>query len=147
MSFDQAVRSGFANYANFSGRASRSAYWWWALFALIIGAVARGLDTWLGLGGLATSLGTFGPISAVAGLALILPNWAAFTRRLHDTDRSGWWWLLMLLPLIGWIVLIYFLASAGTPGPNRYGPPPRDALSVGSVPADGSEMVSPVQRT
>ncbi len=45
-------------------------------------------------------------------------------RRLHDTDRSGWWWLIGIIPIIGWIILIFFLASPGTPGENRYGPPP-----------------------
>lgn len=139
MRFSQAVRSGFANYANFGGRASRSAYWWFALFALVVGWAARGLDSWLGLGGLATSTGTLGPISALVSLVLVLPTWAVFARRMHDTDRSGWWWLLMLVPVVGWIVLIYFLASAGTPGPNRYGPPPLDAPSAARAPARSSE--------
>jgi uncharacterized membrane protein YhaH (DUF805 family) len=64
------------------------------------------------------------PLNTLSGLALLLPNLAVAVRRLHDTDRSGWWLLIALLPLIGLIVLIVFFCIRGTPGPNRFGPDP-----------------------
>ena len=66
----------------------------------------------------------FGVLSGIASLALFLPNLAVGVRRLHDTDRSGWWVLISVIPIIGWIVLLVFLVSSGTPGGNRFGPPP-----------------------
>ncbi len=127
MNFVDAVRSGFNNYANFSGRALRSEYWWWVVFVWIAGVVARILDSVLGLSVYQTTAGGFeqsvGPIASVLSLALIIPGLAVLVRRLHDTDRSGWWFWLVIIPVIGWIMLIVFLATSGTPGPNRYGPP------------------------
>ncbi len=64
------------------------------------------------------------PFSPIWGLATFLPSLAMGVRRLHDTDRSGWWWLLSFIPLIGIIVLIVFWCSEGTRGPNRFGPDP-----------------------
>ena len=61
------------------------------------------------------------PLSMVASLALLLPNLAVAARRLHDTDRSGWWLLLSLIPIIGTLVLLYFLVLRGTEGSNRFG--------------------------
>ena len=126
MSFVDAVRSGFNNYANFSGRALRSEYWWWVVFVWIAGIVARLVDSVLGWSVYQnTAYGvqqSAGPLAAIVGLALIIPGLAVLVRRLHDTDHSGWWFWLVIIPIIGWIVLIFFLASAGTPGPNRYGP-------------------------
>jgi uncharacterized membrane protein YhaH (DUF805 family) len=127
MSFSEAVRSGFSNYANFSGRASRSAYWWWALFNFLVSLAAQILDTWLGFApvGMETNYGLrTGLLTALVGLALFLPSLAVAVRRLHDTERSGWWLLIVLIPIIGWLVLIFFFVTPGTPGPNRYGPPP-----------------------
>ena len=127
MSFVEAVRSGFNNYANFSGRALRSEYWWWVVFVWIASAVASIIDRALGWRVYETTVNGMqqgsGPVAAIVGLALIIPGLAVLVRRLHDTDHSGWWFWLVIIPIIGWIVLIFFLASAGTPGPNRYGPP------------------------
>lgn len=126
MSFGEAIRSGFDNYANFSGRASRSAYWWWALFNFLVSLAAQILDRALGLGpvGADTTYGLrAGVITGLLGLALLLPSLAVGVRRLHDTDRSGWWILIVIIPIIGWLVLIFFFVTPGTPGPNRYGPP------------------------
>ena len=126
MNFVDAVRSGFNNYANFSGRALRSEYWWWVVFVWIAGLVANIIDSALGWRVYETTVNGIqqgsGPIAAIVGLALIIPGLAVLVRRLHDTDRSGWWFWLIIIPIIGWIVLIVFLASTGTPGPNRYGP-------------------------
>jgi uncharacterized membrane protein YhaH (DUF805 family) len=74
-----------------------------------------------------------GLITGIVALALLIPSWAVLVRRLHDTNRSGWWWLLVFIPIIGWIILIVFLASEGTPGPNRYGPSPSGPLGQGAA--------------
>ena len=131
MSFGEAVRSGFDNYVNFNGRASRSAYWWWVLFGLLVSLAARVLDGLVGSNivrynqyGMA-----IGIISSLVGLALLLPSISVLVRRLHDTNRSGWWYWIAIIPIIGWLVLLFFLVGPGTPGNNRFGPPPSDALS------------------
>jgi len=123
MTFGDAVRSGFENYATFSGRASRAAYWWWFLFALLVSIVCNIID----YGILGTSI-----LSPLVGLALFLPNLAVGVRRLHDTGHSGWWILIVLIPIIGFIVLLIFLLTQGDPEPNEYGPPPTDG---GAAPA------------
>ncbi|MFM8998929.1 MAG: DUF805 domain-containing protein [Actinomycetota bacterium] len=110
MSFGDAIRTCLRKYADFTGRARRSEYWWFILFTFIAEGVAS------------TAFGdNFG--GAVA-LAFFLPTLAAAVRRLHDADHSAWSLLLILLPLIGWTVLIVWLATAGTGSENRYGPPP-----------------------
>ena len=133
MSFVEAVRSGFNNYANFSGRALRSEYWWWVVFVWIAGIIASIIDRALGWSIYETTMygvqQSSGPVAAIVSLAVLIPGLAVLVRRLHDTDRSGWWFWLVLIPIIGWIVLIIFLASSGTPGPNKYGPP-RDGSAL-----------------
>jgi uncharacterized membrane protein YhaH (DUF805 family) len=129
MTFGEAIQSGFSNYANFNGRAPRSAYWWWWLFTVLVSLVAQFLDRGLGLAPMAMEPNyglRAGLISGIASLVLLLPSLAVAVRRLHDTDRSGWWLLIAIIPIIGWLVLIFFFASPGTLGPNRYGPPPHD---------------------
>lgn len=130
MGFGDAVRSGFSNYVNFEGRASRSEYWWWIVFTILAALVASILELLLGLRPIIEET-AFGPLYGLVTIALFLPTLAVAVRRLHDTDRSGWWYLLILIPLIGMIVLIVFLASSGTPGPNRFGPPPGGAGMTG----------------
>ena len=127
MGFTAAIRSGFDHYVKFDGRASRSAYWWWALFVFIVGIVANVLDGVFGLQQFREFNGQMyaagGVISGIATLALLLPNLSVTIRRLHDTDRSGWWWFIVIFPVIGWIIYLYFMIARGTPGPNRFGPP------------------------
>ena len=127
MGFTAAIRSGFDHYVKFDGRASRSAYWWWALFVFIVGIVANVLDGVFGLQQFREFNGQMyaagGVISGLAPLALLLPNLSVTIRRLHDTDRSGWWWFIVIFPVIGWIIYLYFMIARGTPGPNRFGPP------------------------
>jgi uncharacterized membrane protein YhaH (DUF805 family) len=98
------------------------------LFGVLVSRVTRVLDGLLGSSIVRTTqYGTevgVGIISSLVGLALLLPSIAVLVRRLHDTDRSGWWYWIVLIPILGWLVLLYFLVSAGTPGANRYGPPP-----------------------
>jgi uncharacterized membrane protein YhaH (DUF805 family) len=139
MGFADAIRSGFRKYGNFSGRASRSEYWWWVVFALLVAVVAAVLDGLLFPGSIRGPY-SVGVITVITSIALLLPGLAVSVRRLHDTDRSGWWLLLEVIPFIGWIVLLFFLASPGTLGVNRFGPPP---TSVGSLPGYDSRPATP----
>ena len=119
MTFSEAVRSGFDHYVKFDGRASRPAFWWWALFAFLVGLVANIIDLAIG-----SSI-----LSALVGLALFLPGLSVSIRRLHDTNRTGWWVLISLIPLIGLIVLIVFWVQESDAGANHFGPPPVPATT------------------
>jgi uncharacterized membrane protein YhaH (DUF805 family) len=114
VSFADAVRDGFSKYVTFSGRSSRSAYWWWALFGLLAVVAAYIVDA---------ILGTFPLFYAILALGLLLPNLAVTVRRLHDTGRSGWWILIALIPFVGGIVLLVFTLLASE-GPNQWGSAP-----------------------
>jgi uncharacterized membrane protein YhaH (DUF805 family) len=118
MTFFEAISSGFRNYVGFSGRASRSEFWYWILFTVLVSIVTSIIDLEV------LSSSSISPFSSIWSLVTFLPSLAMGVRRLHDTDRSGWWWLLSFIPLIGIIVLIVFWCSAGTRGPNRFGPDP-----------------------
>jgi uncharacterized membrane protein YhaH (DUF805 family) len=124
MSFGQAVSTVFSKYATFSGRARRSEYWWWYLFVTLVYIVANIIDRAAGLTYGDTTYGG-GWIASIAALALLLPNIAVAVRRLHDTGRTGWWLLIGLVPLIGWIVLLYFFLL-DSENDNQYGPYPKD---------------------
>jgi uncharacterized membrane protein YhaH (DUF805 family) len=129
MGFQTAVRTVFANYATFEGRARRAEYWWWVLFTAIARAVLRILDgSALHMGGGEMGMGrwmqTPGPLAGLFTLAVLVPSLAVAVRRLHDTGRSGWWLLLVLIPVVGWIVLLVFMVEAGEKTANAYGPDP-----------------------
>ena len=96
MTFQESIRVCFSKYADFNGRADRSEYWWFVLFIVIVS--------------LATSM-VSSVLSGLFSLGTLLPSIAAATRRLHDTNRSGWWQLMLIIPVIGAIVLIVFLAQ------------------------------------
>jgi uncharacterized membrane protein YhaH (DUF805 family) len=120
MGFTDAVRVCLQKYADFSGRGRRSEYWYFALFNLLVAIAAGILDAILG-----TDFDTgSGLIGLLASLALLLPGLAAGVRRLHDTTRSGWWILIGLIPIIGWIILIVFYVQDSHPD-NQYGPNPK----------------------
>ena len=152
MEFKEAVRTCLSKYATFSGRASRSEYWWFYLFNGLVGVAAGLLDLLISRGNPDVQV-----IGGLVGLALLLPNIAVFSRRLHDTDRSGWWMMLVFAPfaallglglggLLGvtpgsggfsalmiplllaafaaFVVLFLWLIRRGTDGPNRFGPDP-----------------------
>ena len=121
MTFGEAIKSGFDNYANFSGRASRRAFWWWFLFGVLVGIGANIIDA---------ILGSYPVFSGIAGLALLVPDLAIGVRRLHDTGRTGWWILIALIPVIGFIVLLIFYLEHGDEGENEYGPPPPDKAAA-----------------
>lgn len=103
-------------YVDFSGRARRTEYWMFLLFNLVIAMV---------LGVVEFLLGTMGALGAVFALAILLPSIAVGVRRLHDTDRSGWWLLIAFTPIVGTIVLLVFLLLDSSPGENRFGSSPK----------------------
>jgi len=113
MDFATAVKTVvMQKYANFSGRAIRSEYWWFILAYIIAYLVLAIVDYVLG-----AQL-----LTAILSLGLLIPSIAVGVRRLHDLDKSGWWLLLGFVPIIG-LILIYWFAQPGTPGANRFGPP------------------------
>ncbi len=139
MSFMDSIKTCFGKYATFAGRASRSEFWWFMLFLLVSTVVLSFVDTVVfGPRDVMTMATTDSfeqgmsfnfswnpqPITAVFMLVTLLPNISVMVRRLHDTGRSGGWWFIGLIPMIGLIVLIIFTASKGTDGDNAYGPDP-----------------------
>lgn len=126
MSFQDSVKICLSKYADFSGRARRSEYWWFFLFNVLVSIVASIIDAILG-----TRSGNFGVIEGIASLALLLPGLAVGARRLHDTTKSGWWLLIGLIPCVGLIVLIIFFVQDSHPD-NKYGPSPKGAGAGGA---------------
>lgn len=104
-----------------AGRARRSEYWWVALLGLLVLVAVGLLDGTRADEGYAPD----GPVSGVAAIVIALSTLSLAVRRLHDTDRSGWWLLLALVPGLGWIPLTVFFVLPGTEGANRFGPSPR----------------------
>ena len=104
MTFIESIRTCFSKYADFNGCASRPEYWWLILFNVVVSGVLYRTNVWL---------------DSVFTLATFLPTIAVTARRLHDTNRSGWWQLLTFVPLIGWIVLIIWYCERPV-RPNRF---------------------------
>ncbi len=109
------------NYIGFRGRARRKEYWMFILVNIVLTGVLGIVDKILGL----QLGGGEGVLTTVYGVLIFLPWWVVQFRRLHDTDRSAWWLLLLLIPVIGWLVIIAFNCQSGTPGENRFGPDPK----------------------
>jgi len=109
-------------YTLFTGRARRSEYWYFVLVNLVIALVLGMVD------GVLRRMVGMGPLGMLYGLAVLVPSIAVAIRRLHDTDRSGWWVLLGLVPIVG-LVLIWFLAQDTMASTNRYGQNPKLALA------------------
>jgi uncharacterized membrane protein YhaH (DUF805 family) len=116
MTFSEAVKSGLDNYANFRGRSSRPAYWWWFLFVLLAS---------IGAGIIDVAIGTFA-IRVIVDLALLIPGLAVAVRRLHDINKSGWWIFIFIIPIVGFILWLVWFLREGDAGDNEYGPPPAD---------------------
>ncbi len=102
-------------YAEFNGRARRSEFWYYTLFNLIVSMGLGMMDTFTGIGFL----------SGLYALVVIIPGIAVAIRRLHDSGKSGWWLLVILVPFVGWVILIYFLVKDSQPFDNLYGPSPK----------------------
>lgn len=127
MGFSDAVRSVLTNYATFRGRAPRSEFWWFVLFTLIANLVLGLVDSLIVapiLGFSPFSDNGARPLSALFSLAIFVPSLAVGARRLHDTGRSAWWLLIGLVPLIGWLIFVYFAAQRSEAVTTEYGPPP-----------------------
>ena len=107
-------------YAVFTGRARRKEYWMFVLISVLIAIGLAVLDVVLGL-----RVGGKGLLSTLYSLGVLIPALAVAVRRLHDTNRSGWWLLLGLLPVVGSLVLLVFFVLDSTPGTNRFGPNPK----------------------
>jgi uncharacterized membrane protein YhaH (DUF805 family) len=120
MGFGQAISAGFSNYVNFSDRASRSEFWYWVLFIFVAVVVTVIIDRVLFERGILTGL---------FYLAVLIPNLSIQIRRLHDLDRTGWWWFLGLIPIVGGIILLIWYCTKGTDGQNRFGPDPLGGLA------------------
>jgi hypothetical protein len=134
MNFTTSVQTCLHQYATFSGRASRSQYFYFSLFNLIalislvlfgvcFGTLLWGADHSFVVEGFALGSGLLlsAFLSALFALLMALPNWAVSVRRLHDSDKSGWWLLLGLLPYVGSLIVLVLLLLPSTNGPNRYG--------------------------
>ncbi|HEY3917094.1 MAG TPA: DUF805 domain-containing protein [Stellaceae bacterium] len=118
MNFFDAIKTCFTKYADFTGRAARPEYWWFFLFCIIVQLCLRVL--WM-------------PLEIVFGIAILLPALAVGARRLHDTDRSGWWLLIDFVPVVGWIVLLVWFCQKSEPVANRFGPPPLPQEAVAAA--------------
>ncbi|WP_348812268.1 DUF805 domain-containing protein [Flavobacterium maritimum] len=113
----------FENYANFSGRARRSEYWYYTLANTILAILAMILDN---VAGLAFGNIGYGPLYSVIALGTIIPGLAVLVRRLHDVGKSGWFFFIILIPIIGSIWLLVLLCTEGESGTNQYGADPKN---------------------
>ena len=113
MDFLTAIKTCFSKYADFTGRARRSEFWFWSLFTFIVVVLLCCIPVigWI--------------LLPIAGIAFIIPSLAVGARRLHDTGKSGWWWLINLIPTVGTIILIVFWVQDSNAGENQYGANPK----------------------
>lgn len=111
------------NYANFNGRARRSEYWGFVLFNIL---VSMGIGFVLGALSILLDMPNLGGLLYIYTLASFLPALAVGVRRLHDIGKSGWYYLVGLIPLLGTIVLIYWFCQEGQAFENEYGPNPKE---------------------
>jgi uncharacterized membrane protein YhaH (DUF805 family) len=112
--FADAVRGAFTHPLTLRGRASRSAFWWFQLLAVIAYAVVSVISDRSTVAGIILDI--------IIGIPMLVINIALAVRRLHDSDHTGWWWWIGFVPLVGWIIAIVFYLLPSTPGPNRYAP-------------------------
>jgi uncharacterized membrane protein YhaH (DUF805 family) len=132
VNFDAAIRDGLSKYANFNGRSSRSAYWWFVLFSVLVYIATEIVDAVINTPA----------FTALAIIGLFLPSLAVLVRRLHDTDRSGWWVLISFVPFVGSIVLIVFACIDSGP-PNKYGDGPDNGGNLTVVSPGGGAFPPP----
>lgn len=131
MNFSESIKSGFSKFDTWQGRSSRSEFWNFFLFQIIVLIAATILDNVFGTDFKVTNPATgeeqslvYGYLYTLAAVVMFLPNLAVLIRRFHDTNHSGWWYWLILVPLVGAIVLLIWLCSRGTDGTNRFGEDP-----------------------
>ena len=116
MTFQKSIETCFKKYFVFDGRAKRSEFWWFVLFCFLLGIVTAFLDVVV----LGYTWEQYGPINTIAQLGVFIPSLSVGARRLHDTNRSGWWQLL-ILTIVGIILLIVWFASEGKKKKNKFG--------------------------
>ena len=117
MSFMDATKSGIGKSFTFSGRSSRSEYWWWVLAGILFQIICAIIAV---LGNVA--------VTAIFPILLVIPTTTMIVRRLHDLEKSGWWFLIVLIPLVGILYLIYLFIQEGDMNENIYGPIPTNIL-------------------
>tara|TARA_B100002019_G_scaffold274978_1_gene272426 strand:- start:196 stop:570 length:375 start_codon:yes stop_codon:yes gene_type:complete len=118
MDFQTSIKTCFNKYAVFSGRASRSEFWFFVLFGFLGGIISSIIDVMI----LGYPFEEVGPINLIFTIALMIPSISVAARRLHDINKSGWWQLLWIT-IIGGILLIIWYATDGERKKNRFGPP------------------------
>lgn len=119
MTFREAIENVLTNYANFSGRARRSEYWLFSLFTCVVSTVLSVLTT-------VTEVGFFSVLATLFSLAVFIPGLAVTWRRLHDIGKSGAWYFIAFVPLVGAILLLIWLVTDSQSGENAYGPNPKE---------------------
>jgi len=118
-------------YAKFDGRASRSEFWYFVLFYFIANLILALVDTFIinpMLGATPEQAMQGGILEIIFALAMLVPSLALAIRRLHDIGKSGWWYLIVFIPLIGLLALLYFFVQDSQPGNNQYGPNPKSLI-------------------
>ena len=131
MDFLDAVRACLNKYGTFVGRARRSEYWFFVVFGYLAGQATLPLSF---------LVGHYGGLLTLISLGLFLPGVAVGMRRLHDTNRSGWWLFLNFVPIAGQIVLTIWMFERGTAGANRFGPDPAPEMTAGDAPSQGNAL-------
>ncbi len=121
VSFPDAVKLGFQRFVEFKGRSTRAEYWWWSLFQIIVGITGALIDV---------AIGNVDYFASIAIFGLLIPSWAVLVRRLHDTNKTGWWSLLGLVPF-GGLILLVFAVQESDIETNKYGPNPMLQVSLG----------------
>ncbi len=112
MNFIESIKTCYKKFFDFSGRASKSEYWWFQLYGIIIYVL------------LFVFQGDLALLFSILSIANTIPLWAAAVRRLHDTDKSGWFVLISFIPIIG-LIIFFLLIGDGSKGKNRFGPKPK----------------------
>ena len=115
-------------YADFSGRSRRKEYWSYLLGVVVIAIIIGIIEGAAGLSGMVG--GIYGPLTALFFLGIIVPSIAVQIRRFHDQDKSGWFVLIGLIPILGGLIVLVFMFLEGTKGPNRFGPDPKDEAAT-----------------
>lgn len=111
MNFQDAVKLCFQKYADFNGRAKLPEFWWFFLFCFLVSLALNVVS---------------GGISWIFSIATIIPSLAVGSRRLHDTNKSGWFQLIWIIPILGWIAMIYLLVQPSDAADNQFGAPPEN---------------------
>ena len=120
MDLAQAVQSALSKYSTFTGRAPRSEYWYFTLFSVLATIAVNIIDAVI----LGRSFGSMLTLGNLLWLALLPPTISVTVRRLHDLDKSGWWWWIWMIPFIGWIIFLVWMVTKGSEGNNSFGTDP-----------------------